>query len=75
MAKKNSGGLFGALTMKQTDGLAVRLLGAQKRLCDETQDYDTAHEIYEVVSDLHKSWMSRADAGERAETSKRARRR
>jgi hypothetical protein len=74
VSKKNSGGLFGALTMKQTDGLAVRLLEGQKRLSDDSASVSTAIEILDVVNDLHDSWTNRADQGERPETSRRARR-
>jgi hypothetical protein len=72
MAKKNSGGLFGALTMKQTDGLAVRLAEGAKRLGGDPASVDTALEILDVASDLHESWSRRFDAGERG-TSRRAR--
>lgn len=73
MAKKNSEGMFGPLTMKQTDGLAIRLAGAAARLGDKAQ-YAAAQEVHEVASDLHSSWMARADAGEYPATSVRARR-
>jgi hypothetical protein len=68
--KKNSGGLFGSLTMKQTDALAIRLSNGAAA----AKEYDTAMEIHEVVDDLHNSWMARADAGEYPATSVRARR-
>ena len=74
MSKKNSGGLFGALTMKQTDGLAVRLANGALRLAEEAGDYDASQEVYGVAHDLHESWTARADQGERPETSKRVHR-
>ena len=64
MAKKNSGGLFGALTMKQTDGLARRLSAGEKRLGDDPASVDTALEILDVIGDLHDSWTGRAHQGE-----------
>ena len=66
MAKKNSGGLFGALTMKQTDGLARTLQEAASKLnaASGADNHDAVMEIFEVTKDLHDSWTARADQGE-----------
>lgn len=66
MAKKNSGGLFGALTMKQTDALAREIGHAASKLNDVSgaDNHDTVMELFAVTKDLHDSWTARADHGE-----------
>jgi hypothetical protein len=69
VAKKNSGGLFGALTMKQTDALARTISKGARNLMAEidksgTNDHGTVHELFDVARDLHESWTARADQGE-----------
>lgn len=68
MAKKNSGGLFGALTMKQTDALAREFGEAARKLNDVSgaAGRDTVMELFEVASDLHDSWTARHEQGEQA---------
>jgi hypothetical protein len=63
MAKKKPEGLFGALTMRQTDGLAVRLHRGANRL-GQAGAIDAAMEVYDVTGDLHESWTERAEQGE-----------
>jgi hypothetical protein len=67
MAKKNSGGLFGALTMKQTDALARTIGDGASKLKDVSgrENHDTVMELFEVTKDLHDSWTTRADQGEK----------
>jgi hypothetical protein len=64
VAKKGQG-MFGALTMKQTDKLARQLANGAKQLPDDEASTFTALEIYEVVDDLHDSWMARFAGDER----------
>ena len=76
MAKKNSGGLFGALTMKQTDALARALVDGAKKLnaVSGSENHDAVMEIFDVTDDLHDSWTARADQGEKPGISRRYRR-
>jgi hypothetical protein len=59
MAKKNSGGLFGALTVKQTEKLMDKLReGAESLPHDTVTSNETATEIYQVLNDdLHPSYQ------------------
>jgi hypothetical protein len=60
MAKKNSGGLFGALTVKQTERLMDKLRDGAKALPDDLASNETATEIYKVLNDdLHPVYQVR----------------
>jgi len=73
MAKKQSGGLFGALTMKQTDALSRKLGdGASKLHAVSGRDnHDAVMEIFDVAKDLHDEWTSRVGQGETPAVSRR----
>ena len=76
MAKKNSGGLFGALTMKQIDALARTLGDGAKKLnaVSGHENHDAVMEIFDVTSDLHDSWTARTEQGEKPGIYRRYRR-
>lgn len=58
VAKKNSGGLFGALTVKQTEKLMDKLRDGAEALPDDYDSNLTAAEIYRVINDdLHPSYQ------------------
>jgi hypothetical protein len=58
MAKKNSGGLFGALTIKQSERLMDKLRDGAEALPDDRASNETATEIYKVLNDdLHPEYQ------------------
>lgn len=58
MAEKNSGGLFGALTIKQTERLMDKLRDGAQALPDDLEGNETATEIYHVLNDdLHPAYQ------------------
>jgi hypothetical protein len=58
MAKKNSGGLFGALTIKQSERLMDKLREGAEALPDDLASNETATEIYQVLNDaLHPEYQ------------------
>lgn len=58
MAKKNSGGLFGALTVKQTERLMDKLREGAEALPDDREGNETATDIYRVINDdLHPAYQ------------------
>lgn len=55
---KNSGGLFGSLTVKQTEKLMGKLREGAEALPDDLDSNLTATEIYQVLNeDLHPAYQ------------------
>jgi len=68
MARKNSGaGMFGALTLRQTERLIDRLReGAEALPWGDLSTNATASEIYDVLNqDLHPTWQQKWREGKR----------
>ena len=61
MAKKNSGGLFGALSTNEINVLRDKLTSGGTAATVVSGDRAHGREMHEVSTDLHHAWMAAFD--------------